>query len=120
MGLRSVGRRRLHSHSDWGGGMVSINSSSPRQQFPLGRIVATTAALAALAASGDSAHALLTRHVTGDFGVVGKEDWQANDDAIASGERVFSAYLLKDGRTKVWVITESDRSATTMLLPDEY
>lgn len=100
--------------------MASINSSSPRQRFPLGRIVATPAALAALAASGDSAHALLTRHVTGDFGVVGKEDWQTNDDAIASGERVFSAYMLKDGQTKVWVITESDRSATTLLLPDEY
>ena len=100
--------------------MVSINSSSPRQRFPLGRIVATPAVLAALAASGDSAYALLTRHVTGDFGVVCKEDWQANDDAIASGERVFSAYVLRDEATKVWVITEDDRSATTLLLPDDY
>ena len=114
------GRQRVHSREGWVGGMLSINPSSPRQRFPLARIVATPAALAALAASGDSADALLTRHVTGDFGAVGKEDWQASDDAIASGERVFSAYLLNDGETKVWVITESDRSATTLLLPDEY
>lgn len=98
--------------------MIANNSQS-RQRFPLGRIVATPAALAALAASGDSAHALLMRHVTGDFGTVCKADWQANEDAINDGERVFSAYLLKDG-TKVWVITEADRSSTCVLLPDDY
>jgi len=114
------GQRRVHSRDGWIGGMVSINSSSPRQRFPLGRIVATPAALAALAKSGDSAHALLMRHVTGDFGVVCKEDWQSNDDAIASGERVFSAYMLKDGKTKLWVITEADRSSTCVLMPEDY
>lgn len=120
MGLRSVGRRGLHSRECGISGMVSINSSSSRQRFPLGRIVATPAALAALAASGDSAYGLLIRHVTGDYGTVGKEDWQANEEALKNGDRVFSAYLLRDGTTKLWVITESDRSATTMLLPDEY
>ena len=102
----------------FGQSMVKINSTS-RPRFLLGHIVATPAALAAFANSGDSAHGLLMRHVTGDFGTVGKEDWQANDDAIANGDRVFSAYLLKDGE-KVWVITEADRSSTTLLLPEGY
>ncbi len=100
--------------------MVAINNTSSGPKFPLGRIVATPAALAELARTGDSAHALLARHVTGDFGVVCKEDWQANVDALAQGERVFSAYMLKDGGTKVWVITEADRSSTCVLMPDDY
>jgi hypothetical protein len=99
--------------------MVAINSK-PQQRFPLGQIVATPAALDALTKSGDSAHGLLMRHVTGDFGTVCKADWQANEDAIRDGERVFSAYLLKDGATKVWIITEADRSSTCVLMPDDY
>jgi hypothetical protein len=93
--------------------------SQRRPLFPLGRIVATSVALAALAHSGDSAHALLMRHATGDWGDLCAEDKRANDDALVHAARVFSAYLLKDG-AKVWIITESDRSATTVLLPDEY
>jgi hypothetical protein len=100
--------------------MNAINITSSVQKFPLGRIVATPAALAELARTGDSAHELLMRHVTGDFGTVCKEDWKANDDAIEHGERVFSAYLLKDGATKLWVITEADRSSTCVLTPDDY
>jgi len=99
--------------------METTNSTS-RQKFPLGCIVATPAALDALMQNGESAHALLMRHVTGDFGVVCKEDWTANDQAIAHGERVFSAYMLKDGKTKLWVITEADRSSTCVLMPEVY
>ena len=99
--------------------MVAINSSSSRQRFPLGRIVATPAALDAMAKSGDSAHGLLMGHVTGDFGTVCKADWKANEDAIVQGERVFSAHLLKDGQ-KIWVITEADRSSSTILMPSDY
>lgn len=62
---------------------------------------------------------LLIRHVTGDWGDVDGEDHAANDHAVIQGERVLSAYRLPDG-TKVWVITEADRSATTFLLPSEY
>ncbi len=53
-------------------------------------------------------------HQTGD-----REDWLLNDHAVAHGTRLLSAYHLRDG-TKVWIITEADRSATTLLLPDEY
>lgn len=60
----------------------------------------------------------LRRHRTGDWGEVGREDWRANDAAVRHGERILSAYSL-DG-SRLWIITEADRSATTLLLPDEY
>jgi hypothetical protein len=99
--------------------MVALGNNSPRQKFPLGQIVATPAALDALAKSGGSAHSLFVRHATGDWGDICAADMQANDAAVANGERIFSAYHLRDG-TKVWVITESDRSVTTLLLPSDY
>lgn len=87
--------------------------------FPLGQLAATPGALAALAATGENAAEYLRRHQAGDYGCVDDEDRMANDAAVRCGERVFSAYLLTDG-VKVWVITEADRSSTTVLLPDEY
>jgi len=53
------------------------------------------------------------------WGEVCQEDWQANDEALETGERLLSAYRTsKDER--IWIITEHDRSVTTLLLPDEY
>lgn len=112
-------QRRVHKPGDVAFRMNATNSDR-RQRFPLGRIVSTPAALDALDKSGDSAHGLLMRHVTGDFGTICTADWKANEDAIASGERVLSAYLLKDGATKLWIITEADRSSTCVLTPDDY
>jgi hypothetical protein len=62
---------------------------------------------------------LLVRHITGDWGEVDADDQSANDHALILGERLLSAYRLPDG-TKVWLITEADRTATTVLLPSEY
>ena len=62
---------------------------------------------------------LFDRHQAGDWGEVGTEDWALNDSALQDGNRLLSAYTLPNG-VKVWVITEWDRSATTVLLPDEY
>ncbi|MGA2440837.1 MAG: plasmid related protein, partial [Tepidisphaeraceae bacterium] len=76
-------------------------------------------ALEALAKAGQSGPELIERHRHGDWGAVSAEDWAANDRALADGERIVSAYCLKDG-TKIWLITEADRSVTTFLLPDEY
>jgi len=98
--------------------MTATNATS-QQKFPLGRIVATPAALDALGKSGGSAHGLITRHATGDWGDLCEGDKQANDADMMHGGRLLSAYILSDG-TKVWVITEADRSATTVLLPSDY
>lgn len=87
--------------------------------FPLGRMVATPGAIAALAATGQTAAEFLRRHQCGDYGVVNDEDKRANDVAVRCGERVFSAYLLSDG-TRLWCITEADRSSSTLLLADDY
>lgn len=59
------------------------------------------------------------RHLRGDWGNVGIVDWKANETALEDGSRLFSVYRTKAG-TKFWIITESDRSATTVLLPSEY
>lgn len=61
----------------------------------------------------------LTRHVEGDWGEVCQEDQEANDFSAQNNERVLSAYTLSN-QTKIWIITEWDRSATTILLPEEY
>lgn len=61
----------------------------------------------------------LKRHVCGDWGEVCDEDKEANDRALIAGERLLSAYTSASG-TKFWVITEADRSATTILFPEEY
>jgi hypothetical protein len=87
--------------------------------LPLGRLVSTPGALEALARAGQSAGELIQRHRTGDWGDLVPEDREANDRAVVDGDRILSAYSLKD-QTKIWIITESDRSVTTLLLPDEY
>lgn len=61
----------------------------------------------------------LNRHQYGDWGDCDQEDAQANDEAIAEGARIFSVYHDKNHR-KFWIITEADRSMTTVLLPEEY
>ena len=91
----------------------------PQGRFELGQLVATPGALAALDAANTSPAELLGRHLMGDWGTVDKEDWAANDRALKDGERLLSAYKLPTGE-KLWVITEWDRSATTILLPSEY
>jgi hypothetical protein len=86
-------------------------------RFPLGRLLATPGALRT--ATPAELARTLARHASGDWGVVSAADARANDDALVTGARLLSAYVLGSGE-KVWVITEADRSATTVLLPDEY
>ncbi len=62
---------------------------------------------------------LLRRHANGDWGDLSPDDRRANEQALKTGARVFSVYDLKSG-VKLWVITEADRSSTTILLPEEY
>ena len=89
------------------------------QPFMLGRVVATPGALTAMEQSRDAPADFVRRHERGDWGLVCPEDWARNDAALKDGLRVVSSYTLKDGE-KIWVITEADRAATTLLLPDEY
>ena len=89
----------------------------PIALFRLGRIVATPNALAQLTQE-DILHAI-QRHQAGDWGEVDEHDQQANDHALTDGGRLFSVYCSASG-IKFWVITESDRSATTLLMPEDY
>lgn len=85
--------------------------------FELGQLVATPGALEALT-HGDILKSL-QRHLAGDWGDVDEEDRAANDRALIEGSRLLSSYKSESG-VKFWIITEADRSATTVLLPSEY
>ena len=91
------------------------------QRVPLGQVVATPGALAALEAAGTTPLPFLSRHARGDWGeALCAQDTLANDQALRDGERLLSAYFLPLTGEKLWIITEWDRSATTLLLPDDY
>ena len=87
-------------------------------RLPLGHVIATPGALEVVRDHGLDVVGLLHRHRDGDWGAVSDHDAQANDHAVAHGARVLSAYETAGGR--LWIITEADRSATTVLLPSEY
>jgi phosphoserine phosphatase len=87
--------------------------------FPLGQILATPGALEAADRAGENLFLFFFRHAAGDWGDLSREDLLANAQALKEGTRLLSAYHLKNG-TKIWIITEWDRSATTLLLPEEY
>ncbi len=88
-------------------------------KFPLGRLVATPGALSALAEAEEEPLVYLSRHVSGDWGELCDEDKEENELSLREGFRILSAYQLRTG-VKIWIITEADRSATTILLPSEY
>ena len=90
-----------------------------KARFSPGRIVATPGALRAFEASGDLPLTYLQRHLSGDWGDLDAHDVHENEESLKHEWRLLSAYNLSDG-TKIWIITEADRSATTFLLPEEY
>jgi len=87
--------------------------------FSLGQVVATPGAIELLERRRVAPIDLLMRHVTGDWGDLVEEDKQENELSVQKGHRILSSYKLGRGE-KVWVITEADRSVTTLLLPSEY
>lgn len=100
----------------------STNTAGAQAKQPrveLGKVVATPGALRLLEAHGLNPLELLARHGQGDWGDVCPEDARANDQGLVDGDRLLSAYALPGGE-RVWVLTECDRSATTILLPGEY
>ena len=92
-------------------------SAIPVAVFRLGRIVATPNALQSI--TPDDILTGIQRHQAGDWGNLPNDDRAANDRALLQGGRILSAYQATNG-TKFWLITEADRSATTLLLPEDY
>jgi hypothetical protein len=96
-----------------------------RPSFDLGQVVATPGALEAT--TDEQRRHYLARHSIGDWGYVCREDCDANDKAVQNGGRILSAHPINLGKpckgfgeNTLWIITEGDRSVTTLLLPDEY
>lgn len=87
--------------------------------FDLGQTVMTIGAREALEESNQLPNEFLARHQSGDWGIVGAEDWKENDFSVKEGFRIFSAYKTEKGE-KIWIITEANRELSTMLLPEEY
>jgi len=102
-------------------------TKAPKVQFPMGQFVFTRGVNDLVAENADFAKFVissLSRHVNGDWGDVGDEDKEANNLAVKEGDRLLSSYnddrFPKNGVATIWIITEGDRSATTILFPDEY
>lgn len=92
-------------------------SIQTKKRFPTGRLMAGRDAMHRLGM--DEMLAALYRHAQGDWGEVSQAEQRNNDHAVQHGLRIISAYHSKQGQ-KFWIITEADRSATTVLLPEEY
>lgn len=88
-------------------------------RFSPGRVVATPAALELLGRYGTTPSEYLDRHLSGDWGDLDAHDHRENERALRTGARLFSAYAVSPLNT-LWIITEADRSSTTLLLPEEY
>ncbi len=88
-------------------------------KFSLGRIVATPGALEALEEANQNPFEFLERHQGGDWGDLCEEDKSENEFSLKNGFRILSAYRTRNN-VKLWLITESDRSCTTLLRPSEY
>ncbi len=99
--------------------MVSQNpDTSPAPRFPLGNLYATSAVAQWASQEGLSLSQIIERHHNGDWGDLCDEDKQANEDSLVHGGRLFSSYLTKG--KKIYVISESNRSMTTILFANEY
>jgi hypothetical protein len=91
-----------------------------KPRFELGKVLVTPAAHEVLYADGVgfALGLALERHLQGDWGEVSPDDWERNQQALQQGDRLLSIYTI--GKTTFWVITEGDRSVTTVLLPSDY
>ena len=96
-----------------------MNSLRTIPLFPAGQIVATPGALALLEQANQSPLEFLSRHLRGDWGDLCQDDKAENESSLKYGFRLMSSYQITETK-KLWVITEGDRSVTTLLLPAEY
>lgn len=86
--------------------------------FPLGCVCATPHAVEVLTRL--EIGMALARHAGGDWGDLDQHDWTANEEALRFGGRLFSVYPAANGTERFWIITEADRSVTTVLMPSDY
>lgn len=98
---------------------TSTNYEQVITHFPLGETYITPGAEEALMIAGQTAIEFLRRHMSRDFGELTDEDIQENELSLQEGFRVLSAYSTSRGQ-RLWIITEADRSSTTILTPEEY
>jgi hypothetical protein len=96
-----------------------MNSLLTIPLFPPGRLLATPGALALLEQINKSPLELLSRHLRGDWGDLDQVDKTENELSLEYGFRLMSSYPITETE-KLWIITEADRSVTTLLLPEEY
>lgn len=87
--------------------------------FPMGKVVLTRGARTALIDLRENVLSYLKKHTSGDWSEMDKEDQEENRYSVDKRLRIFSAYQLNSG-VRIWIITEADRSVTTILLPEEY
>ena len=91
----------------------------PDKLFDLGPVHITLKAMRALMETQTSLLPMIEHHQSGDWGIMDAHDKKVNDAAIYEGQRIISSYRLLDGKP-IWLLTEADRSSTTVLLPSEY
>lgn len=105
-------------HAIADGILTDAECITPPEQprFPLGRLIITTNASEQLPLQ--AVNAALARHASGDWGELSASDAKQNAYALIHGSRLFSVYASSAGR--FWIITEADRSATTILMPEDY
>lgn len=94
-----------------------MSEHSKKCLFSLGKLCSTPRALEMV--GFEPMREALIRHIQGDWGNVCKDDWKSNDRAVNDGTRLLSSYTTLQG-VRFWIITEADRSVTTVLLPEEY
>ena len=97
--------------------MTAIVIAIAEINFPLGQLVITANARTMLAP--ENIQQGLSRHAAGDWGELCQFDWEQNDLAVMNGGRLLSNYTTRSGNA-FWIITEHDRSVTTILLPSDY
>lgn len=98
----------------------SFDDRQEQRRFHLGHLQQTPGAILALEENGVLSDEFFARHARGDWGDVTDDDRAENEFAIGKELRIWSVYHLPKTGEKIWVITEADRSLTTILLPDEY
>lgn len=112
-----MAQREEKKQSDKGTHTEAVSTPEEGPRFPLGRTLITPTAQARLDAR--DIYACMERHARGDWGECCPADCKENAEALTRYRRLFSVYRDRNG-TKFWIITEADRSATTVLLPEDY